>query len=318
MGLLSENVISQFYEFVDKKTGGNLESNEQLEALLQEFMEQYNISLDDAPPLPRETAKNVCAWLELSGQQKTKKAQRECLEKARELEPKNLDVLMQLLLLEKKQYWEYLPEVQKLLALGKEDLKQRKLYKESMGDFYMVLETRPYMRVLQFYLSILASCYMIQQAIAVAKEMLKLNRNDNLGIRYHLLSLYVYSEDEFNARKLIKMYKNEEDRCFFTMPMALLKFRQGKWDEAKAILEKVKSQYKGFQTFLKDAAEGRDAFYDEDAYMTDMYQPFTRSELVTMVLDFSYLWDTTQEFFRWAKTVMSPAKKRKGKKNSAE
>ena len=318
MDKLTDKVISQFYEFVDKKTGGNLESDEQLEALLQEFMEKYNISLDDAPPLSRETAKTVYDWLELSGQQKTKKARRECLEKAKALDPRNLDVLMQLLLLEKKQLWEYIPEVQKMLALGKEDLKQRKLYRESMGDFYMVLETRPYMRVVHFYLELLAGCGMIQQAIAVAKEMLKLNKNDNLGIRFYLMALYVYSEDEFNARKLIRTFKDEEDSCLFTMPMALLKFRQGNWDEAKAILEKVKEQYKGFQTFLRDAVKGRDAFYDDDEEMMDMYQPFTRSELVTMVLDFHFLWDGAQEFFLWAKTVMGPERKRSVKKNSKE
>ena len=312
MSTLTDNVISQFYQFVQDKTGGALESDEQLEKLFQEFMEQYNAGLDDAPPLSKETAKSVYDWLELSEQQNTKKAQRECLEKAKELEPKNLDVLLRILLLEKKSYWEYIPEVQKILALGKEDLKERKLYKESMGDFYMVLETRPYMRVLQFYLTILAGSYMIQQAIAVAKEMLKLNQNDNLGARYTLMALYVYTEDEFNVRKLIREHKEEEDSAFFTMPLALLKFRQGKWEEAKAILEKVKAQYKGFTTFLRDAAAGRDALYDED-FHNDCYQPFTRSELITIVLDCDFLWDNAQEFFQWAKTVMALAKKRRVK-----
>lgn len=312
MSTLTDNVISQFYQFVQDKTGGALESDEQLEKLFQEFMEQYNAGLDDAPPLSKETAKSVYDWLELSEQQHTKKAQRECLEKAKELEPKNLDVLLRILLLEKKSYWEYIPEVQKILALGKEDLKERKLYKESMGDFYMVLETRPYMRVLQFYLTILAGSYMIQQAIAVAKEMLKLNQNDNLGARYTLMALYVYTEDEFNVRKLIREHKEEEDSAFFTMPLALLKFRQGKWEEAKAILEKVKAQYKGFTTFLRDAAAGRDALYDED-FHNDYYQPFTRSELITIVLDCDFLWDNAQEFFQWAKTVMALAKKRRVK-----
>lgn len=309
MSTLTDNVISQFYQFVQDKTGGALESDEQLEKLFQEFMEQYNAGLDDAPSLSKENAKSVYDWLELSEQQNTKKAQRECLEKAKELEPKNLDVLLRILLLEKKSYWEYIPEVQKILALGKEDLKERKLYKESMGDFYMVLETRPYMRVLQFYLTILAGSYMIQQAIAVAKEMLKLNQNDNLGARYTLMALYVYTEDEFNVRKLIREHKEEEDSAFFTMPLALLKFRQGKWEEAKAILEKVKAQYKGFTTFLRDAAAGRDALYDED-FHNDYYQPFTRSELITIVLDCDFLWDNAQEFFRWAKAAMTPAKKR--------
>ena len=219
---------------------------------------------------------------------------------------------MQLLLLEKKQQWEYIPEVKKILALGKEDLKRQKLYKESMGNFYMVIETRPYMRAMQYYMELLVSCCIIQQAIAVAREMLKLNKNDNQGIRFYLMALYVYSEDEFNAHKLIQENEEEENRCFFALSMALLKFRQGKWEEAKVILERLKTQYKGFRNFLRDATEGRNFFYEEGDHM-NYYQPFTRSELVAMVLDFHFLWDGAQEFFRWAKTVMSPARKRTGK-----
>ncbi|WP_455788611.1 hypothetical protein [Acidaminococcus fermentans] len=73
---------------------------------MKEFMEQYNVSLDDAPPLSKGNAKSVYDWLELSEQQHTKKAQRECLEKAKELDSFDVDVLIQLLLLEKKQKWE--------------------------------------------------------------------------------------------------------------------------------------------------------------------------------------------------------------------
>ena len=73
MSTLTDNVISQFYQFVQDKTGGALESDEQLEKLFQEFMEQYNAGLDDAPPLSKETAKSVYDWLELSVQQHTKR-----------------------------------------------------------------------------------------------------------------------------------------------------------------------------------------------------------------------------------------------------
>lgn len=317
MSTFSELVMAQFLKFVQEKNGGVPGTQHEMEALFKEFQEQFNAKafhddLAEALPLTRETAKTVYDWLELAEQQKTKKAKRECLEKAKELDPCDVDVLMQLLLLEKKQKWEYIPEVKKILALGKEDLKRQKLYKESMGNFYMVIETRPYMRAMQYYMELLESCCMIQQAIAVAREMLKLNRNDNQGIRFYLMALYVYSEDEFNARKLIQENKEEENRCFFAMSMALLKFRQGKWDEAKVILERLKIRYKGFRDFLRDAAAGRNVFYTE-ANM-NYYQPFTRSELVTMVLDFHFLWDGAQEFFNWAKTVMSPTRKRKGKK----
>lgn len=96
----------------------------------------------------------------------------------------------------------------------------------------MVIDTRPYMRAMQYYLELLESCFMIQQVIAVAREMLKLNRNDNQGIRFYLMALYVYSEDEFNASKLIQENKGKENRCFFALSMALLKIQTGKMERS--------------------------------------------------------------------------------------
>ena len=101
--------------------------------------------------------------------------QRRYLEKAKELEPKNLDVLSALLFLDKRAYHEYLPDVERLLALGKEDLRERKIYQQSVGDFYQVLETRPYIRLMHMYMFLLQQCMMLRKAIAVGKEILKLN-----------------------------------------------------------------------------------------------------------------------------------------------
>ena len=306
-----DDLVAKFYQFVKEKTGKDEpESKEQMESLLQEFQQQYNAGLSGRAALSRENARTVYDWLELSENQKTKKAERECLEKAKEVAPKNLDVLTRLMLLENKKDWEYLPEIREILAIGKEDLMERKLYRESMGDFYMVLETRPYMRAMHLYLEFLIHCHMIQQAITVAKEILKLNRNDNMGVRHTLMALYVYTEDEMGTQRLLRNFKGEEDCCFYSMSQALLKFRQGRWDEAKTILETVKKHYNGFMSFLRDAAAGRDAFYEE-YFDEGYYQPFTRSELATMLMDHNFLWDTAQDFFQWAKKAMGPQHRKK-------
>ena len=61
---------------------------------------------------------------------------------------------------------------------------------------------------------------------------------------------------------------------------------------------------------VRDAAAGRDAFYEE-YFDEGYYQPFTRSELATMLMDHNFLWDTAQDFFQWAKKAMGPQHRKK-------
>ena len=59
-----------------------------MESLFEEFQQQYNAGLSGGAALSRENARTVYDWLELSKNQRTKKAERECLEKAKEVAPK--------------------------------------------------------------------------------------------------------------------------------------------------------------------------------------------------------------------------------------
>ena len=53
--------------------------------------------------------------------------------------------------------------------------------KECMGDFWLILETRHYMRARHQYVTLLSQCRMIKKAITECEEMLKLCEGDNLG-----------------------------------------------------------------------------------------------------------------------------------------
>ena len=282
-------------------------SDEELNQLIQEYMDQTNTMLEAQEPLTEETAEDVFDWLELAGRARSKKVQRRYLEKAKELDPKNLDVLSALLFLDKRAYHEYLPDVERLLALGKEDLRERKIYQQSVGDFYQVLETRPYIRLMHMYMFLLQQCMMLRKAIAVGKEILKLNCSDNLGVRYTLMHLYVYMEDEYNALKLMRQFKGDES-AGFQLPLALLYFQEGKSEEAKGVLKRLSATYRRFRSFLKDAAELR--LLDESEYI-DEYQLYTESELVSCYQENLFLWDSRQEFFQWARKAMTPPRKKK-------
>ena len=158
------------------------------------------------------------------------------------------------------------------------------------------------------YMFLLQQCMMLRKAIAVGKEILKLNCSDNLGVRYTLMHLYVYMEDEYNALKLMRQFKEVDDSAGFQLPLALLYFQEGKSEEAKGVLKRLSTTYRGFRSFLKDAAELR--LLDESEYI-DEYQLYTESELVSCYQENLFLWDSRQEFFQWARKAMTPPRKKK-------
>lgn len=63
-----------------------------------------------------------------------------------------------------------------------------KIFKEADGHFWGMIETRPYMRSCAGLMQCLWDEGKHDDAIHQAKEMLKLNRNDNQGIRYILIA----------------------------------------------------------------------------------------------------------------------------------
>ena len=73
------------------------------------------------------------------------------------------------------------------MAAGRRALGE-KIFKEDSGHFWGMIETRPYMRSRAGLMQCLWDLGQFDDAIAQAKEMLKLNINDNQGIRYILIA----------------------------------------------------------------------------------------------------------------------------------
>jgi tetratricopeptide (TPR) repeat protein len=111
-----------------------------------------------------------------------------------------------------------------VLALYEDDLEKKKEYckkaidafhqqydedffTENTGYFWGVLETRPYMRALQEYGSVLWDNGETSQAIETYKSMLVLNPNDNQGIRFILINWMFIVKDFKGVRKILRQYK---------------------------------------------------------------------------------------------------------------
>ncbi|MCI0331897.1 MAG: hypothetical protein L0228_01570 [Planctomycetes bacterium] len=104
-------------------------------------------------------------------------------------------------------------------ALGKEG------FQEYDGHFWGFLETRPYMRAREGLANCLWASGRREDAASHCREMLRLNPNDNQGIRYRLASMLLDLERHDDLHRLLQEYENDAS-AEWTYTRALLAFRQ--------------------------------------------------------------------------------------------
>src|SRR5271163_3083001 len=104
------------------------------------------------------------------------------------------------------------------LALGPEGFKQY------AGHFWGFLETRPYMRARAGLAGTLLKLGDIEGALSHYRDMLKLNPNDNQGIRY-VLAGCLLRQDNYSALKEL-LAAHEDESAFWLYTQALIPFRE--------------------------------------------------------------------------------------------
>jgi len=105
------------------------------------------------------------------------------------------------------------------LALGPEG------FKDYAGHFWGFLETRPYMRARAGLAAALMKLGDVESAVAHYRDMLRLNPNDNQGIRYLLAAHLLRQGDEAALKELLASYEDEGSATWL-YTQALLAFRQ--------------------------------------------------------------------------------------------
>jgi tetratricopeptide (TPR) repeat protein len=106
------------------------------------------------------------------------------------------------------------------LALGP------KRFAEMEGEFWGWFETRPYMRARHFLGLALDAAGRHAEAAETYADMLRLNPNDNQGVRYLLLDQLLLLDRRAEAAALIKRYK-DDGAAHWLFDKALLAFRTG-------------------------------------------------------------------------------------------
>lgn len=171
-------------------------------------------------------------------------------------------------------------------ALGKE------AFKEDVGHFWGILETRPYMRARAGLAECLWDAGRRADAVAHWRDMLRLNPNDNQGIRQILMPRLIELGRDEDAGELYGHY-SDDPSAFWMYSRALLYFRkQGDSPAAGNSLKAALKQNKHVPAYLT----GRRKM---PRGLPDRYGFGDESEAIVYVDDNMAAWKTTPGALDW-------------------
>lgn len=307
-----EAIFKAFRAFMEEHAEEGMELGE-LNELAQQFMAEYNdqARLRQAGNII-ELPQSAEDYLELAEDAESDKERRKYLLKALELEPDNLDALHGLATVEAKDSNDLLARLRELRKKAEAETKRKGYFRNSMGEFWLDYETRPYMRLRDGCFRALLDCGMMRAAAAEGEEMLRLCKNDNLGIRFTLMHIYAYLEDEEAALSLFKRY-DEHDETQMLFPLAILYYKLGQPDTAQRYLKRLAASNKDTRKYITAICTGDtdklEASFDE--MVPYGYRPYSMEEFLIEFSENEFLFDHSDAFFLWAREALKTKRKKK-------
>ncbi|MBO4395941.1 MAG: hypothetical protein J5819_06310 [Eubacterium sp.] len=299
MSIRTENAMKDVHRYLDELDTSNMTIDE-----INEKLAEFAASQHDNPrePLSEKTAKTADDFMELAEESDNKSDCFRLAKKALSLEPDNIDAKYMVVDCGSKDPFDFM---RKLKALVKEAgqimEKQGYMEPEYIGGHWQALETRPYMRVCERYMTFLKDMGMLGAAAEQGEEIIRLNKNDNQGVRYVLMHISAHLEREDDANKLLEKY-SEHDEIQMIMPMAVLYYKKMDFETSEKYLKRLIRLNKDARRFFKEFR--LESVIDEfDRLMKKGMYGLGRDELVVAVGENRYLYEGTLGFFVWAKTL---------------
>ncbi len=299
----TEKLFKQFENFLLENDDIELNTDEDLDKAFKSFMSKYKPDESDI-----ETADD---YLELADSASTKKEALKYAKKALELEPDNLDAESTVLELSCTSSEKLSEKYKDLIDKTEKDLKEQGYFDDdNIGEFWLILETRPYMRLLDKYATNFVQCGQMRLATSVYEKMLKLCTNDNLGARYTLMHIYALLEDEQSALELYGKYPEEGTQ--FLLPLSILYYKLGDFRKSNQYLKKLSDENKDTYDFFNKVTTGSlmESIDDSSFYG---YRPGTIEEFIAECRENYFLFLSTPEYLLWAKRKVNLISKRNKK-----
>lgn len=295
VSIINEKILKDLDKYLKANADENV-SDEATENLINEFMMSYNNRIGSPVTDEPETSDD---YLELAYEARNKKEALKFAKKALALEPYNFDADALVIELKAKNETELVIGYAKAVQKATEYMKKEGYFEEEyIGDFWGVLETRPYMRLRGRFTEILIQCGKMGQACEECRELLRLCKNDNLGIRYQLMHIYAYFENEEAAIALYKHFKSHSETQML-LPLSILYYKKGKYVKAWQYLRKLNSVNKDLKQFMQIFSKGMFEEFD-DVELMEGYRPDTMEEFIMEFRENLFLFCTMTAYAEWA------------------
>lgn len=239
-----ESVLRDIGRVMQGKKFKNLqEANEYLATLVGPGLEQALREVP--PPSPKEEAQELAfEAMEAESRQKALRLAKRALAR----DPDCVDALVLLADLEAKTTRTLVGRLQEAVAAGERSL-GREFFKKNKGDFWGILETRPYMRARLWLAEELRNTGLIPEAVRHYEALIELNPTDNQGVRDLLLGCYLAVDDLTGAAKLLKQYDCDE-MATFAWGRVLERYIAGDYLGAERALRRAREENSFVELFL--------------------------------------------------------------------
>lgn len=183
---------------------------------------------------------------------------------------------------------------EKAIALGKQRFGGEFL-KENKGHFWLIHETRAYMRCLQQYADCLYDIGEKHKCIAILEELIKLNPNDNQGVRDQLLLYLIEAEKNKKFVKYANIFK-DDSMTFISLNLALFAFKtEGETKKSnECLLQALKRNKFVAQEILKNKTVSS---------LPDTYGIGDKKEAIYYAYFAQHIWAQTNGALSWLSKV---------------
>lgn len=286
MSIESERMLKELNKFLQ-------EANPKDEADLNALMKQFNQMDHSRKPGDLDSYD----LLEQAQYADTREERIRLAKKAMKMDPDNIEAEFMVRSGEAKDMDSLLSIYPELIEksfkiLSKQGITRRK----DKGEFYSLIETRPLMRIYLAYIQSLLNVGRFGKAMHICEEVLKLNENDNMGVRYILMSLYAFFEDTKKAEALAERFE-QEDCAFMLLPQLALCFKTEDYEKADRLLSTLAEKIPGGRHAFKelDDMEVEDILAMDPEY----YEPYSVQEIELAYSENYFLYDGMPDFLPW-------------------
>lgn len=181
---------------------------------------------------------------------------------------------------------------EKAVEAGERALGDR-AFRDDVGYFWGLLETRPYMRARAGLARLLEQLERTDKAIEHYRELLRLNPDDNQGIRYLLLRALIATGRDDEAWRIVS--QSDDIMASWLYPRALLAFRRyGKGAKADVMLQQAMEH----NPFVPDFLLGRKRL---PQILPDYIGVGDETEAMVFAAEYKALWQDTPGAKEWLK-----------------